>query len=89
MSCEGCKTKIDSQWYDLINKCIIKTNAPKRICPCQSCVIKPMCNRQCKEFYDLAESIFQIDLSYDYKGIVRNPSVYNGNIVRRPYYNRI
>ena len=90
MGCQGCKTKIDCTFYTRINKCIIKHNAPKRKCPCQSCVIKPMCRTQCKPFYNLAASIFKMKLSYDYKGVVQQPNVFNGNpTTARPYYNRV
>ena len=88
MGCEGCKTKIDFRDYTIIDKCIIKNNAPKRKCPCQPCVIKPMCNVQCKQFNDLVVSIFKIETSYDYKGLLKEPKSYNGNPVARPYYNR-
>lgn len=85
MSCEGCKTKIDTKQFRGISKCVIKTNAPKRNCPCESCVVKPMCSRQCKPFYDLVASIFKMSLSYDYKAVNLHPNI----IQDKPYYDRL
>ncbi len=87
MSCKGCRTKIDTSQFTRINKCIIKTNAPNRNCPCKVCVIKPMCCNQCEEFYKLLVSIFKIYLSYDYKSI--GPSLDYAYHLRTPYYRRM
>ena len=86
MGCEGCKTKIKTGQFRNINKCVIQTNAPKRNCPCESCIVKPMCSKQCKPFYDLVASIFKMSLSYDYKAVGPLADVLH---TKTPYYNRL
>ena len=86
MNCKGCRTKIYTKKFKKITTCIIQANAPKRKCPCQVCIIKPMCSEQCKPFYDLIESIFKISISYNYKSEALSPFPFAQN---RPYYNRI
>jgi hypothetical protein len=85
MNCKGCKTKINTIKFKNITTCIIETNAPKRKCPCELCVVKPMCSIQCKPFYDLVVSIFKMSISYDYKGVCKGSPNFRTLI---PYYNR-
>jgi hypothetical protein len=87
MSCKGCKTKIDASQFIRVNKCIIRTNTPNKNCPCEVCVIKPMCSDQCEDFYNLLVSIFKISLSYDYKSV--SPDKPTAHLIYQPYYRRL
>lgn len=91
MSCKGCRTNIDTSQFIRLNKCIIRTNAPKRKCSCEVCIIKPICCNQCKDFYNLLVSIFKITLSYDYKSVGPFPDQpqRNAHLLNKPYYRRI
>jgi len=90
--CKGCLTNIIARKHTKTNKCIIKTNAPKRTCPCQKCLVKTTCNDQCEEFKETVTTIFSFKLSYDYKAVV-DPPLYGLERQRgyfiRPYYKRI
>jgi len=83
--CKGCLTNILVRNYKEINKCIIKNNAPKRTCPCQKCLVKTNCNKQCEEFKETTTSIWGYKLSNDYK------AVYNATVSYglKPYYHTI
>ena len=85
MNCKGCRAETYTSQFKKISTCIIQANAPKRKCPCEFCIVKPMCSEQCKPFYDLVASIFKISLSYDYKSISKFPGNFTTEI---PFYNR-
>ena len=87
MNCKGCATVRLLECYEM-DKCIIRNNAPKRNCPCETCLIKTTCFVQCDKFFDLIVSIFNMKPSYDYKNIdpTELESYYNSII---PYYRRL
>ena len=87
MKCEGCKTKRDIYKSTGVEnmQCILKTNAPKRCCPCSNCIVKPMCTMQCDRFKSVLQSIFELPLSYNYKSIHPPQHAW----ANRVYYSRI
>lgn len=94
--CKECPTY--SRFKETTRKtiCIIH-NSPKKIsiCPCHICLLKAICEQQCKPFTDIAERIFKMHLWYDYKSIYRpssmsiyNPPVYQFKINKYSKYKR-
>ena len=70
MNCKGCLTAIRMKTFER-KICVIANNAPKRNCPCQQCLVKTTCDKQCEDFITLLKSIHKFKkLSYDYKKIV-------------------
>ncbi len=95
MSCKGCRTYRTVNSGYVMDKCIIKNNAPKKSCPCELCIVKTTCNRTCNDFDRAARSIFKMKLWYDYKNIEPMGNVervgiesYYTPVNQRPLYKR-
>lgn len=48
--CEGCYTKSKAEEIGVNDACGIITVSKEYQCPCQHCLIKPMCKTQCATF---------------------------------------
>jgi len=89
MDCKGCVTRREIEFYE-INKCVILNCSPKSDCPCQECMIKVICSKQCEAFVDLFYSIFKMPPSYDYKCVNHdNPIIYYPFPRRPAWYKRL
>lgn len=70
-SCEGCKP--DRFYHNTIGSCILKNDGYEKRCPCQKCIVKPMCKEYCHKmkalmrdrWQDIQEVQIEIIKSYD------------------------
>jgi hypothetical protein len=90
MNCKGCRTLSLIYEYNIERKkCILKTVAPTEECPCWNCLIKTTCFKQCDDFIELLEFVFEMKLSYDYKCVLKPDSTYYYGVPKRAYYKSI
>jgi len=55
--CEGCQPA--RFYYNHIDSCVLKNDGYEKRCPCQTCIVKPMCNDYCHKMKMLMRERWQ------------------------------